>query len=184
VFRSSKAARSRPVKRTRRDIPAAIVISYSYWQRHGSDPHLPGKTLRINGGIFTVIGIAAEGFTGTMALISSESFLPLGMYSLLANEIEGRGHSLRERGNPHLILIGRLKPGLTKREADAQLAVAASQMEKAYPAENKDQTFTVHPLCRPSETSSGSTRHVAVIDKLAARAGVANWQCRGQATPQ
>jgi predicted permease len=129
------------------ETPVAIV-SYSYWKKHGSDPEPLGKTLRIDGRIFTVIGIALEGFTGTMALMSSDLYLPLGTYSFLANELEGRGHSLGERGNYRLILIGRLKPRLTKREADAQLSVVASQMEKAFPAENKDQTFVVYPLSR------------------------------------
>ena len=49
-----------------------------------------------------------------------------------------------------MILIGRLKSGLREREANVQLAVVASQMEKAYPAANKDQTFMVHPLARLS----------------------------------
>jgi hypothetical protein len=55
---------------------------------------------------------------------------------------------LSARANAPLILIGRLKPGLKEREADTQLAVGASRMEKAYPAENKNQTFVVHPLSR------------------------------------
>jgi len=130
-------------------IPVAIV-SYSYWEKHGSDPELPGKTLRINGRIFTVVGIALQGFTGAMALISSELYLPLGADLDVANEIDGRVHSLSARDIPRLILIGRLKSGLTEREANVQLAVVASQMEKAYPAENKDQTFMVHPLARLS----------------------------------
>jgi predicted permease len=125
------------------------ILSYSYWQKHGSDPELLGKTLRINGKIFTVVGIAPRGFTGTVPLISTELYLPLGT-AVLANGLEGRGHSLSERDIPYLILIGRLKSGLREREANVQLAVVASQMEKAYPAENKDQTFMVHPLARLS----------------------------------
>lgn len=127
---------------------AVAIASYSYWAKHGSDPELLGKTLRINGRVFTVVGIAAEGFTGTTALVSSELYLPLGTYGFLANELEGGGQSLSARANAPLILIGRLKPGLKEREADAQLAVVASRMEKAYPAENKNQTFIVHPLSR------------------------------------
>ena len=125
------------------------IVSYSYWKKHGSDQEMPGKTLRINGRIFTVIGIAAEGFTGTPALLSSELYLPLGTDSLLANEIDGRGHSLSERDSPHLILIGRLKSGLTEREANARLAVVASQMEKAYPAEQRPD------VCRTSAGPAG-----------------------------
>jgi predicted permease len=130
-------------------IPSAIV-SYSYWQKHGSDPEQVGKMLRINGKIFTVAGVAAPGFTGTVPLISSELYLPLGAAPVLASGTEGRRYSLSERDIPYLILIGRLKTGLRQREANAQLAVVASQLAQAYPAENKDQTFIVHPLARLS----------------------------------
>jgi hypothetical protein len=58
-------------------VPVAIV-SYSYWKKNGADPHVLGKTLQINGRIYTVIGVTAEGFTGTTALISPELYLPLG----------------------------------------------------------------------------------------------------------
>ena len=47
-----------------------------FWQKKGSDPQLLGKTLKINGRIFTVIGIAPEGFTGTTALVKSGLLYP------------------------------------------------------------------------------------------------------------
>ena len=127
-----------------------VIVSYPFWKKTGSDPELLGKALRINGRLFTVVGITPEGFTGTVALMSSAFYLPLGTDSLLANEVEGRGHSLSERDNHVLMLIGRLRSGVIDREADAQLTVVASQMEKAFPAENRNQTFFVHPLPRLS----------------------------------
>ena len=48
------------------------------------------------------------------------------------------------------ILVGRLRPGINEKSADAQLAAVASGMEKAYPTENKNQTFIVRPLSRMS----------------------------------
>jgi predicted permease len=122
-----------------------VVISYSFWKRTGSDPEIVGKTLGINGRMFTIIGIAAKGFTGTLALISNELYLPLGAYAIAKNNF---AHSLTERDNHPLILIGRLMPGVTDRAADAQLAVVASQLEKAFPAENRDQTFIVKAISR------------------------------------
>ncbi len=143
------------------------IVSYSYWQKHGSDPELPGKTLRINGRIFTVVGIAPRGFTGTVPLISGELYLPLGAASILANTMQGRGHSLSERDLPYLILIGRLKSGLREREANVQLAVVASQLEKAYPAENKNQTFIVRPLARlsisPNPSDEGKSLPLVIL---------------------
>ena len=143
-----------------------VILSYSYWKKTGADPEAVGKPLRINGRTFTVVGIAPEGFTGTMALFSNELYLPLGAYAIANNDFE---HSLNQRNNYSLIPIGRLKPGLTMQEAGAQLAVVASQMEKAYPAENRDQTLIVKPLSRlgvspnPSRASDLSESKVPVI---------------------
>jgi predicted permease len=139
-------------------IPVAIV-SYSYWKKTGADPQELGKTLRINGRIYTVVGIAAEGFTGTTALISPELYLPLGVYESAINDFEGRGRALA-RDNHALILVGRLRPGVSQRSAEALLATVASQLARAYPEDDKDQTFLVRPLARMGistepETDSG-----------------------------
>ncbi|MBZ5608009.1 MAG: ABC transporter permease [Acidobacteriia bacterium] len=130
-------------------IPVAIV-SYSFWQKKGSDPQMLGRTLRVNGRVFTVVGIAPEGFTGTTAMISPDLYIPLGMYEAVINDFEGHGRPLGVRDHHALILVGRLKPGLSGAAADAQLALAASRLEQAYPAENKDQTFIARPLSRLS----------------------------------
>ncbi len=128
----------------------SVIVNYSYWRKTGSDPGLVGKTLRINGRIFTIVGIAPEGFTGTTAMVTSELYLPLGVYTEVMNDFDGAVRTLAERSNNALVLVGRLRPGLTLREADSRLAVVASQFEKAYPGENKDQTFVVRPLSRMS----------------------------------
>ncbi|MGA7413447.1 MAG: FtsX-like permease family protein, partial [Bryobacteraceae bacterium] len=62
----------------------------------------------------------------------------------------GEVKPLAARDNNTLIAVGRLKPGMTQQSADAALAVLGSQMEKAYPGENKDQTLVVRPLSRLS----------------------------------
>ncbi|HYL76404.1 MAG TPA: ABC transporter permease [Bryobacteraceae bacterium] len=128
----------------------AAIVSYSFWKKSGADPELVGKTVRINARIFTVVGITPEGFSGTTAMISPEFYLPLGVYELVVNDFDGRRLPLAERTNHSLILVGRLRPGMTERAADAQLAAVASRMEQAYPAENKDQTLIVRPLSRLS----------------------------------
>ncbi len=128
-------------------IPVAIV-SYSYWQKHGADPNLLGETRRINGRDLTIIGIAAEGFTGTTAMLSPELYVPLGMYEPMMNDFDGHGRKLAARDNPSLILAGRLRPGVTAKAAEPLLAPLADRMAKAYPAENKDQELTVHALSR------------------------------------
>jgi len=126
------------------------IVSYNFWKKTGSDPDLVGKTVRINSRILTVVGITAEGFTGTMAMLSPEIYMPLSLHDAMSNDFEGVGRSLASRDNHVLILIGRLKTGLAAKAADSQLAALASGMEKAYPSENKDQTLIVHALSRMS----------------------------------
>jgi predicted permease len=132
----------------------SLIVSYSSWRKSGADPDLLGKTRQINGRIFTIVGISAKGFTGTNAMISPEMYLPMGMYESMVNDFDGQGKQLALRSNNALIVIGRLREGMTQKAADASLAVVADRMAKAYPGENKDQTFMVHSLSRSSISSS------------------------------
>lgn len=133
------------------------IVTYSFWTKKGSDPQLVGKPVRINGRLFTVVGITPEGFTGTTALVSPEIFVPLGAYGLVMNDFDGHVKPLAARDNHVLIVVGRLKQGVTLQAADAKLAVVASQMEKAYPADDKDQTLVTRPLPRMSISTSPQT---------------------------
>jgi predicted permease len=130
-------------------IPVTIV-GFSYWKKTGSDPQLLGKGVRINNRSYTVVGVAPEGFTGTTALISPELYLPLGDYEMAMNDFVGRGHSLAARTTHDLMLVGRLQPGVSQKSADALLATGASQLARAYPDDDKDQTFLVQRLSRMS----------------------------------
>jgi predicted permease len=136
---------------------AVVIVSYSFWRKSGADPGLLGKTLRINGRILTVVGITPEGFSGTTAMISPELYLPMGMYEPMINDFEGAVRPLAARDNHCLILVGRIHSGLAQQSVDAQLAPVASGMEKAYPAENHDQTFISRPLARLSVSTNPST---------------------------
>jgi predicted permease len=124
-----------------------VIVSHAYWKKKGSDPGLVGGTIQINAQDLTVVGVAPEGFTGTMALVSPEIYLPLGMYDVLVNDMFKSG-LLADRRTEALVLLGRLKPGVTLEGAGAQLASLSAQLEKAYPAENRNQVLTVHRLAR------------------------------------
>jgi predicted permease len=131
-------------------IPVAIV-------RH-EHADLLGKTIKVNAIDFTVVGVAPANFTGTMALISPEMWLPLGMFDVVVNDIFKRtGTGLADRNNLSLVVAGRLKPGITLAAADARLDTLSRQLEQAYPAENKEQQLTVSPLPRLSITTSPAT---------------------------
>jgi hypothetical protein len=130
-----------------------VIVSYSFWKRHGADTSMLGRSLRLNGRLFTVVGITPEGFTGTTALISAELYVPLGAYEGVVNDFENRNRALNARDNHALVAIGRLRPGMTLAAADAQLAGVALAMQKAWPVENKDQALLVRPLSRLNVSS-------------------------------
>ena len=162
-----------------------VIVSHSFWKRGGADPALPGKTLRINSKLFTVVGIAPEGFSGTTALISSELYMPLGMYESLVNDFEGGARPL-DRDNHALIVIGRLRPGITREAADAQLAA-----QPPLDTHGDPQIVVARPLSRLSISTSPSKddelrlqslfrQSLAIIGRLITSMNVANMmQARG-----
>src|SRR5437762_3235295 len=140
-----------------RNAPVAIV-SYAYWQKHNLDPTVLGSQILINGHPFTVVGITSRGFTGTMQVFSVEVWLPLSVYEPVENDfntVEGK-KVFGERDGQQLLVVGRLKGGLTAAAAKPTLEGLASNLEKAFPVEQKDQTFTITSISRFSVSTSPS----------------------------
>jgi predicted permease len=125
------------------------IVSFGYWQKHSRDPSLIGHSILINGHDYTIVGIMPAGFAGTMAVFGPEVWLPFGVYDEVANELQvERIHPLADRGSSKLLVIGRLKPGVTAQMAAPSLKGLAANLETAFPVEQKDQTFMTAPLFR------------------------------------
>lgn len=128
--------------------PVAIA-SYSYWQKHGLDPNVLGSQVFINGRVFTIVGIAPKGFGGTMQILSPEVWLPMSVYDQVANDFRSENRiTINDRKGTQLRIMGRLKPGLTAAAVKPELAGLAANLEKAYPVEQKDQTFMAARVSR------------------------------------
>ena len=128
--------------------PVAIV-SYTYWQKHDLDPSVLGSQLFINGRAFTIVGIAPKGFVGTMQVLSPEVWLPMSVYDQVANDFESENKAtIDDRKGTQLLVMGRLKPGMTAAAAKPALKGLAANLEKAYPVEQKDQTFMAERVSR------------------------------------
>jgi len=125
------------------DIPV-VIVSHFYWRNSGSNPDLVGSPLRINGRLFTVVGITPEKFTGVNATIGPEFYFPLGVFDSLGGEHQ----SLQEAKSFALNLVARLQPGVAADVAQSALAGTAAGLEELYPVEQKDQTFLLGPLPR------------------------------------
>src|ERR1700732_2115735 len=128
------------------DAPVAIV-SYRYWQKHDLDPGVLGSQLLINGRAFTIVGIAPKGFVGTMQILSPEVWLPMSVHDQVANDFESDNKTtIDDRKGTQVRIMGRLKPGITVAAAKPALEGLAANLEKAYPVEQKDQTFLAAPV--------------------------------------
>lgn len=147
------------------------IVSYTYWQKHRRNPEVLGSTILIDGRAFTIVGIMPEGFTGTESVFSREAWLPLGVYDDI---MTGGTAAVSDRGSDRLMLIGRLKPGLTAAAARPALQALAANLESAFPVEQKDQTLTTAPLNKfATSTAPVESDPTATIGGLlAAMAGV------------
>ena len=151
------------------------VVSYLFWQKHSRDPGFVGQTVLMNGRPFTIIGVMPKGFTGLTSVFSPEVWLPLGVYDEIANDMSGiRSNSLADRGLDRLMVVGRLKAGLSAAAAEPALKGLAANLEAAFPVEQRNQTFMTAPLLPfDSSTSPGDARPIMIVGALlTAMAGV------------
>lgn len=125
-----------------------VIVSYRLWERSGFDRDILKRTYRINGQDFAVVGVAPDGFTGTTAILGTEFFVPIGVHDLVETDFDGGGFPIADRRSKPLIVIGRLKPGLTLEQANAQLQPIAAAHERAYPDDNRNQDLVVRTLGR------------------------------------
>jgi predicted permease len=122
---------------------AVTVLSHSTWRdRFGSDPDIVGKTIRINDYPFTVIGVAPDGFNGLASIVKPALWSPLAM----AEHALPWTPNIESRVDPWLQLAGRLRPGVTKPEAQASLEVLAANLTTTYPELNAGKGIVVEEL--------------------------------------
>jgi predicted permease len=142
------------------------VLSHKYWQlRFSGDPTVVGKTVKLSGVNFTVVGIAPEGFRGAQS-----EFTPVDVWlpTMMAGQVAHREDTFSRNSYRLYKLIGRLKPGQTSSSAEAELKLLASQLESAYPATNKGRGIRLVPA---SHIHPGDFNEKARLPRLLA-AGV------------
>jgi predicted permease len=121
---------------------AVIVLSHRLWQRRfASDPAILGKSIPLSGHTFTVVGVTPPGFRGLDLILDPEFWVPLGNVEQLAGRVALGVPSRSARNNNWLAAVGRLKPGVTKSLAAAELATLAERFAKAYPDTDKGSGF-------------------------------------------
>ncbi len=121
---------------------AVIVLGHRLWQnRFGADPAITGKTIRLSGRPFTVIGVAPSGFHGLDLILDCQFWVPLSNLDQLLPNTSNR----TSRFYHWINVIGRLKPGVTRTQAAAELNVIAQRLAKAHPESEKGGGFRFEP---------------------------------------
>jgi putative ABC transport system permease protein len=119
---------------------AVVVISHGLWQRRlGGDVNIVGKTIDLNGRAYTVIGVAPDSFKGTKFGLSLEFWAPM----MMVEELWRSPGMLSERDSHWMNVLARLKPGVTRAQASAEMSAIAQRMNQAYPTERAGTTGVV-----------------------------------------
>jgi predicted permease len=120
-----------------------IVLTYAYWHSHFQDDRgVVGRTVQLNKHPFTILGVAPPEFRGTLLIVFPDFWVPL----VNQEQIEGV-NVLNARGNRGILMVmGHLKEGVTPAQAVADLNSIGSYLEKTYPKEDGQMTFS---LTRP-----------------------------------
>jgi putative ABC transport system permease protein len=121
------------------DSPDARVVVFTHeaWQRYfNGDPNIIGRQVRLALKPYTVIGVMPRGFRYPLNA-QTEYLMPI--HPLTAP-------ALQERGAHFLRAVGRLRPGVTAAQANAEVAAIATRLAQQYPNTNTDRSATVVPL--------------------------------------
>ena len=121
-----------------------VIISYGFWQRHFNGAQdVIGRVMNLDSRPFTVIGVMPQGFQYP---IQTE---PIELYITCAEDAvsENGGKPVAgERGDHGLLGIGRLKPGVSIAQANAELTTISNALEKKYPDTNTNTLMGLIPL--------------------------------------
>jgi predicted permease len=123
-----------PADNEQPDRDPVVVLSYGCWQRRfASDPRIVGKSIMLQGRSFTVIGVTARGFIGITPDVPS-FWAPLMTRDRLI-QAGGWGHKvwLTDRNTDVFTLLGRLRPGVTRAQAEAEMQLITGRLAQGYP---------------------------------------------------
>lgn len=120
--------------------PVAIVSDDFWQQNYAGDRSAIGSSLRLNGIVFTIIGVAPASFTGLDRFVRPSLFVPLGMSQRLDGEM---ADPLEDRGRHEWVVKGRLSEGSSQESAQAELAIMGAALEREYVKTNHNRHMAI-----------------------------------------
>ena len=152
----------------------AAVISWDAWRsRFGADPNIVGKVISINKHAYTIVGVAPEGFYGTLEFLQEDLFVPM------ANQASLDGGSwLEDRSVRSVFPLARLKDGVTLAQAQGELDRIAARIAKQNPKEDDKLQLKLAPPGLVGDFVRGAARRflggVMVLAAIVLLAACAN----------
>jgi len=137
-----------------------MVISNSLWKRlFAGNREIIGKQVQLSGQSFTIIGVTPKTFSGADLWFRPEVYLPMMMTAAVSPE---GSDTLTHRSYRGCTLLGRLKPGVTIAQAQAEMNIIMSTLEREYPDSNKD-TVAIVRTEMSRRLQGGSTGPAAIL---------------------
>jgi putative ABC transport system permease protein len=128
---------------------AVVVIGENLWRsRFGSDPKILGRTISLDQHPFVIVGVVQGNFHPPVPDDNVKIWVPLGQNDIFAQMRE-------RRGGHYLAVVGRLKPGVSRHQAQAEMDSIQEGLEKQFPDDNKGWNIRIVPL---QEDTVGDTR--------------------------
>ncbi|HUE86123.1 MAG TPA: ABC transporter permease [Vicinamibacterales bacterium] len=128
------------------------VVSHDYWlTRLGGSSDVVGRTLRVNDAELSIVGVAPEGFLGTVLGLQFDMWVP----ATLAPVLLGGSPELDDRSIRGYYAMGTLESDATARTAQAEVAAAMQRLSQEFPATNTGMTAEVLPFWRASRGPQG-----------------------------
>ncbi|HLW51730.1 MAG TPA: ABC transporter permease [Candidatus Angelobacter sp.] len=119
----------------------AVILSYAFWQdQFNGDGSVVGKPVRISGNDFTVVGVTPKNFEGLDVFVRPSMYLPMQVWQRLTGAAKD---PLEDRNRYSVTVEGRLKDGVSQKQAQAEMTTLWKGLEQQYPADGRHHTMAV-----------------------------------------
>ena len=141
---------------------AVVVLGSEFWKSEfGSDPSVVGRTIRLNGRDFTVIGVGPEGFTSLYIFDRPDFYVPLAMAGSFTTNPKKSFFS--DRDDRELTVRGRLRRGTRLGDARGELELLGRDFAREYPSTNRERGATVRTMLETRTQPGDANWKFAVI---------------------
>lgn len=132
----------------------AVVISHTLWQKQfGADPNIIGRSLKLNDRLYNIVGVMPAGFQYPISADPADLWITLAVDAIRTPD---DAPVTENRGSHHFQVIGRLKPGVSLEQVEADVETIAAKLEQQYPKENTYRGMKVYPFHEDLVSDYGS----------------------------